>query len=396
MSTITTTTVGDSMLPRIISQTAVLQLAQYIVSTRTTTRLFGGRREGEKYIVPSIVGDGSRTRSIGGSVTASTNTVADIEIPVFEEYYTVDMDRRFLDSDAGIGAFAEQFISNGVVNLANGVESKLWQQVANQNGLGAVSTYGSGNLTITNFNDAMIAMGNIGTPMQDRHLVSTWVQNTKLMDVTAFPEFSQYQIGGLPNTQTGGVPGYSLRGFNPSFTGNLYRNAVETTDYTALLNEALDATETAIDIDTISVSGAVQCGDIWTIGTEQMLVVAVPTTAWTTSGTFTVVRGWNSTTAAVHADNDPIAAASGYQSFFFQRNDVAHVFAPILVPRQMSAGYSMAVSSYALPDGKGSLDLGVIQEPILGTNGGARVSMFTVCGMQAIRPAAVIRAVTSA
>lgn len=390
MATITTSSVGNSMLADIISQTAVLQLAQSIVSTRKTTRLFGGRREGLEYVVPNIVGDGARTRSIGGSVTASTNTVADVRIPVSEMYYTVDFDRRFLDSEADV--FAQQFARNGANQLANKVENTLWSAVAQQSGLG-VANMGGANLELEDFNAAMIAQGNIGVPMNDRCLVTTWTQNTVLMDPTAFPGFAQYQIGGLPNTQSGGVPGYTLRGYAPEFTSNL--NNSQTGVYTALLNEALDATETAIDVDTISVSGGVKIGDVWLVGTEQMLVVDVPA-SYTTSGTFTVKRGVNGSTASVHADNDPVSVVDGYSSLFFQRNDIVHVFAPILVNTSMLApGYGLSVSSMTFDNG-GSLDLGVIQEPLLGTNGGTRMSMFTVAGMQAIRPAAVIRAVTTA
>jgi len=390
MATITTSSVGNSMLADIISQTAVLQLAQSIVSTRKTTRLFGGRREGLEYVVPNIVGDGARTRSIGGTVTASTNTVADVRIPVSEMYYTVDFDRRYLDSEADV--FAQQFARNGANQLANKVEQTLWGAVAQQAGLGA-SNMGGANLELEDFNSAMVAMGNIGVPMNDRCLVTTWTQNTVLMDPTAFPGFAQYQIGGLPNTQSGGVPGYNLRGYAPEFTSNL--NNSQTGVYTAALNEALDASETAIDVDTISVSGGVKIGDVWEIDNEQMIVVAVPT-SYTTSGTFTVKRAVNGTSPATHLDNAPISVVDGYSSLYFQRNDIVHVFAPILVNTSMLApGYGLSVSTMSFDNG-GSLDLGVIQEPVLGTNGGTRLSMFTVAGMQAIRPAAVIRAVTTA
>jgi len=392
MANITTSSVGNSMLADIISQTAVLQLAQSIVSTRKTTRLFGGRREGLEYVVPNIVGDGARTRSIGGSVTASTNTVADVRIPVSEMYYTVDFDRRYLDSEADV--FAQQFARNGANQLANKVEQTLWGAVAQQAGLGA-SNMGGANLELEDFNSAMVAMGNIGVPMSDRCLVTTWTQNTVLMDPTAFPGFAQYQIGGLPNTQSGGVPGYTLRGYAPEFTSNL--NNSQTGIYTGQLNGAINDSVVSIPVDTLSVSGGVKIGDVWnmTVSGEQMLVIGVPT-SYTTAGTFTVKRGVNGTSPAASLDNAAFTVVDGYSSLYFQRNDIVHVFAPILVNTSMLApGYGLSVSTMSFDNG-GSLDLGVIQEPVLGTNGGTRLSMFTVAGMQAIRPAAVIRAVTTA
>ena len=72
-----------------------------------------------------------------------------------------------------------------------------------------------------------------------------------------------------------------------------------------LLNEALDNSETAIDVDDGSVF---QAGDTIVIGDEQMTVGSIST------NTLNVTRGANSTTASAHDDDSPVMIASAVGS----------------------------------------------------------------------------------
>lgn len=72
-----------------------------------------------------------------------------------------------------------------------------------------------------------------------------------------------------------------------------------------LLNEALDNSETAIDVDDGSVF---QAGDTIIVGDEQMTVGSIST------NTLNVTRGANSTTASAHDDDRPVMIASAVGS----------------------------------------------------------------------------------
>lgn len=74
----------------------------------------------------------------------------------------------------------------------------------------------------------------------------------------------------------------------------------ETVTATGTVNEALDTTETGIDV---SATTSLSIGQTWLIGSEQMYVTALSST------TFTVKRGQNGSTAATH---DSAAAIAYY------------------------------------------------------------------------------------
>lgn len=81
---------------------------------------------------------------------------------------------------------------------------------------------------------------------------------------------------------------------------NLYSSAPHEHPFVTLLNEAgFDATETDVTLDA-GVGGSFVAGDVMEIEDEQMLVTSMSTDV------ATVIRGWNNTTGAVHAENVPI------------------------------------------------------------------------------------------
>jgi hypothetical protein len=81
---------------------------------------------------------------------------------------------------------------------------------------------------------------------------------------------------------------------------NLYSSAPHEHPFVALLNESgFDATETDVTLDT-NVGASFTAGDVLEIEAEQMFVVSV------SGDVLTVVRGWNGTTGAAHADNTPM------------------------------------------------------------------------------------------
>ena len=83
----------------------------------------------------------------------------------------------------------------------------------------------------------------------------------------------------------------------------LYDTATaNTTNATSLLAEALDTSETAIDVDDGS---EFKLLNVIEVGTEQMKITAI------SSNTLTVTRGFNSTTAATHSDNAQVKKVLG-------------------------------------------------------------------------------------
>ena len=104
---------------------------------------------------------------------------------------------------------------------------------------------------------------------------------------------------------------YSIPELSPADSGDvvpfkpvlLYDAATaNTTNATSLLAEALDDSETAIDVDDGSEFNLL---NVIQVGTEQMKITAI------SSNTLTVTRGFNSTTAATHADNAQVTKVLG-------------------------------------------------------------------------------------
>jgi len=78
-------------------------------------------------------------------------------------------------------------------------------------------------------------------------------------------------------------------------------NLTADTDTAVDTDEALDASETVIDVD-VNPSGKIGAGDIVTIDSEDMLVASI------SSSTITVTRGYAGTTAATHNTNADISS----------------------------------------------------------------------------------------
>jgi len=86
-------------------------------------------------------------------------------------------------------------------------------------------------------------------------------------------------------------------------SGAVFDSAVYQADESTanLLAEALDNSETAVDVD---FGGAFDIGDVFKVGTEKMIVTAIA------GNTLTVTRGYNSTTAAAHNDNSTMTTST--------------------------------------------------------------------------------------
>jgi hypothetical protein len=90
-----------------------------------------------------------------------------------------------------------------------------------------------------------------------------------------------------------------------------YKTETGTTNATSLLAEALDSSETGVDVDDGTEFSVDQ---VILVGTEQMKISAIST------NTLTVTRGFNGSTAATHADNaqvellDHLIGISGYDT----------------------------------------------------------------------------------
>ncbi|MBF86026.1 MAG: hypothetical protein CL489_16355 [Acidobacteria bacterium] len=98
-----------------------------------------------------------------------------------------------------------------------------------------------------------------------------------------------------------------------------YRTETGTTNATSLLAEALDTSETGVDVDT---GTEFAVGQVILAESEQMKITAIST------NTLTVTRGFNGTTAATHSDNvqveilDHLIGVSGYSTSEIQVGDV--------------------------------------------------------------------------
>ena len=212
-----------------------------------------------------------------------------------------------LDGTTLLELLGNEYI-NGHVNILSQIDNDATANNALQIFSGKVSSFGYRNNTIVMNIISSRPFQNVSVP-QDKTTSGNEQYNNKYLP-TIYGDFesnSATEFGAVfpcPFLKNDGsnflyiVPKNSTGSEIPEFYDRSLKRFLPLidTEFT-LLNEALDASETAIDVDSGSVFAI---GNRVQVDNEQMDITNI------VSNTLTVTRGANSTTAAIHADNTPI------------------------------------------------------------------------------------------
>jgi len=317
--------------------------------------VFGGVRQGEKYVVPMTQFSTPRQLEAGGTVTDEDPTIANIEMTADTVYHSWQMTSDAMDTDT-IGNRLQAFLDQSVNVLLEGIQTKLTAQIGRDaNNRSLAGAYGGANPVAAALRaktevdrDVLLGAKGIlgkhkwGTAGRQAYL--TDFQENVLMSAANFGSAnvlgrspSPLVNGSLINPnggiQTIATPyihnGKDNRGLGPVPVPNATTFAIDESG-------GINTTATTFDLKTISPARVTTAGseveplhinDCILFGTERMQIVAITWKSGTTA-TITVVRAINNTTAASHADSAAGSVVDGYLNLFFHRDAVGIIIPP--------------------------------------------------------------------
>lgn len=385
-----TTGVSGGLNVPVILQDALIEFRQNVVLVGKTTQAQGAQAiDTTTYRVNIIVGGVASSRAPDASVTDTTNSISTVELATTEYEYSIVVDNTFMDYQSG--RFLQDFIRNGARALAQKVEKRMAEVMAtavtSQATIGVPSTATNGaNMVFETFQTAMQKQGAAGAYRDGMCMATNWTQWNSIMNET---EFAEFNTSGIANQLSTGQPGPRLYSYMPSITENLYTGGTFVGETFDLNGAIASTTATSVPFDALSTASAIGPGSVFLVGTEQMLVQAV-SFATTTTGTLTVVRGVNGSTAATHADNATATIVSRPINMFWHPMDVYHIYAA-----QNVGNYLGNTGTVKIPGSMDGVNMYFLTEAVPGKNGAIRLTLSTRFGGVVPRPIALVKAPTA-